>query len=761
MSDFHVEPAANAGRTAGTLLHISPLAEKAGCEMDSYRIIRALPQWRHEVIVLHTRGEMSQLWEETGAVVVHLDCLHATPLRFIDEIRSAVRDRKFSGVLLWSRTRFLYLLHALRALDLPVGIHVGNPVVNDRHRQMVNNVLERALAPIPRARLLACSQHVYRSLQRDSVLGTMPAHVIYNPVGTPKVAHTPRALDRLSPVRIGMVARLDPIKDHATVLRAWPRIVAALPGATLEFLGDGVLRTALEGLARSLGIERSVHFRRHVSEVAAITREWDVFVYATTEQEGLGNALAEAQAIGLPAVVCDLPMMREVCGEVGGAVYFRAGDANALADAVVHLVPDLAGRREMGAKAREHARRIFDPAACARRHLDVLGLGPEANKTPASAPRARGSPSIHGPRRILHISPLAMQAGCEMNCLRIIEALPDYEHEVLVLAGEGPMTAKWRRAGAEVHHLQVLEKRRAVFFAELKRHLEALPQAPGGVMYWSTTRLPLVMHALRALRAPVVSHVGNPSMGLVHQNLRAWFAELRRPPAPGGRLAVCSDHVFRSLANSSYLRRFPAEVIFNPVEVPSTTHTPRVLDPSKPVRLGMVARIDPIKDHETVLRALCLLRRQFPRITMEFAGDGENRPAMERLAAQLGLGYEVRFLGHVGDVNTRLLDWDLFLYSTTELEGLGNALIEAQAAGLPCVVSDLPMMREVGGRDGGCVYYQAGHAGELAAAAATLLADEAQRRRLSALGRARVARLFSPGVIARRYLHALGLSPEL
>lgn len=68
-------------------------------------------------------------------------------------------------------------------------------------------------------------------------------------------------------------------------------------------------------------------------------------------------------------------------------------------------------------------------------------------------------------------------------------------------------------------------------------------------------------------------------------------------------------------------------------------------------------------------------------------GEGEDRPMLEKYAAELGLGAEVRLLGEKKDVNRYFQAMNVFVFTTIS-EGLGIVAIEAQAAGLPTIVSD-------------------------------------------------------------------------
>src|SRR5262249_23242762 len=159
-------------------------------------------------------------------------------------------------------------------------------------------------------------------------------------------------------------------------------------------------------------------------------------------------------------------------------------------------------------------------------------------------------------------------------------------------------------------------------------------------------------------------------------------------------------YVLMSHRRSFYFRRFPSEVVHNPVNPEFDRFRDyRDIPPKHEARVGMVARLDPIKDHSTVIRAAALAIESRPDLVIEFAGDGERRVELEDEARRLRVADCIRFLGfaHVAPLLAR---WDIYVHSTTEAEGMGTAVAEAMLAGLPCVVTDLPMMREICGPDG-------------------------------------------------------------
>lgn len=110
--------------------------------------------------------------------------------------------------------------------------------------------------------------------------------------------------------------------------------------------------------------------------------------------------------------------------------------------------------------------------------------------------------------------------------------------------------------------------------------------------------------------------------------------------------------------------------------------------------VGHVGRFSPQKNHAFLMDIAAELVRREPRTRVLLVGDGPLRPAMEAKAARLGLQEHVLFLGLRSDVPRLIMGaMDVFLFPSF-YEGLGLVLIEAQAAGLPCVLSDV-VPREV------------------------------------------------------------------
>jgi glycosyltransferase involved in cell wall biosynthesis len=103
--------------------------------------------------------------------------------------------------------------------------------------------------------------------------------------------------------------------------------------------------------------------------------------------------------------------------------------------------------------------------------------------------------------------------------------------------------------------------------------------------------------------------------------------------------------------------------------------------------IGHIGRFDIPKNHRYLIKVFEALLHKLPAAHLILLGDGVLRPEIERLVDSAGVRDNVHFLGVRSDVSLVIGCLDLLLLPSL-WEGLGIVLIEAQAAGVPCVVSD-------------------------------------------------------------------------
>ena len=246
-----------------------------------------------------------------------------------------------------------------------------------------------------------------------------------------------------------------------------------------------------------------------------------------------------------------------------------------------------------------------------------------------------------------------------------------------------------------------------------------------------------------------------PYMGWLAKHLHYLFEQLLLRLRFDGFIGVSESTSTNLIAGGVLPQR--VHTIYNGIELPKNpTHRPKAYDPDRPFVIGMTARLSSIKDHSTLLRAFALVAKRLPNVRLELAGDGELRQQLESLARELSIVDGVSFLGDVGDIYGAMGHWDLFAYATTEREGLGNAVSEAMALGLPCVVTDVGPMREFQEGGGTIQLVRAQHPSSMADSIISLMYDLLARKRLSLAGHSFAHSRFNSGTFSGKYAAAFG-----
>ena len=166
---------------------------------------------------------------------------------------------------------------------------------------------------------------------------------------------------------VGTVGRLNPVKDQATLLRAFARVHAASAGAALVLVGDGALRAALEAQSAALGLGDAVRFLGDRSDVRQLLQGFDAFVLSSLS-EGYSMALLEACASGLPIVATDVGGNREIVADGRNGLMVAPADEAALAEAMAALLSEPARAARMGQAGREWVLREASIATMAARY---------------------------------------------------------------------------------------------------------------------------------------------------------------------------------------------------------------------------------------------------------------------------------------------------------------------------------------------------------------------------------------------------------
>jgi glycosyltransferase involved in cell wall biosynthesis len=186
--------------------------------------------------------------------------------------------------------------------------------------------------------------------------------------------------------------------------------------------------------------------------------------------------------------------------------------------------------------------------------------------------------------------------------------------------------------------------------------------------------------------------------GIVNPARRAGLGTLQRAAYAFAHRVVANSHAAVECLRRERVPACRIQMIANGIDCDTFDPAPHR---ERRRVITTVANLRPGKGHEVLLRAARRVIARVPDVRFELVGDGELRPALERLAADLEVSRHVAFLGHRHDVPTRLAHSDLFAFPSF-MESSPNGVIEAMAARLPVVatnVGGIPEMIE-NGRNG-------------------------------------------------------------
>lgn len=296
--------------------------------------------------------------------------------------------------------------------------------------------------------------------------------------------------------------------------------------------------------------------------------------------------------------------------------------------------------------------------------------------------------------RILHISSLPLgTGGMEGVILQISRSLRDkYKFDILVDADEDFTLRFTEACGGNVYPWTVLHMLDLNTIIELNRMLyEFKPD----LVHIHDSRMSLLSRPLLKIKKiPSVFTVHLPSyyyqwekFTSLRRSLYIWVESLINHLTLTAVVYV-AKRTYENALQNKYTRKRQAHLIENGIDLaPFERLLPKKKDNQPPV-ICCVARLTLQKNIPLLIQSAGILKQQGAEFKLWIVGDGPDRSTLEDMVQRHGLTETIKFWGRRSDVANLLPQADIFtlpsLYETHPL-----AVMEAQAAGLPCVLSDV------------------------------------------------------------------------
>jgi len=353
------------------ILYLITRAEPGGAQVHVNELLRG---FGHRFELHLGAGEEGYLTEEAQrlGVKVHFVPSLVQPLNPRKDLRAFWEIRR----IIRSLRPSLVHLHSSKAGllgRLAAGL-VGTPAVFTAHgwaftdgvswKRKVLAVPSEWLAARLGGRIITVSQNDYDLALRYRVASRRQMTVVHN--GIPDVPY--RARPEAKPVRIVMVARFAPQKDHSLLLRA----LAGLKDLAweLELIGDGPLLEEVRAEAHRLDLLNRVRFLGARRDVAERLSESQVFVLCSN-WEGFPLSILEAMRAGLPVVASDVGGVREAVVDKETGFLVPRGDEVALRERLLQLITDAVLRAKMGRAGRKRFEEKFTVEHMLKKTLEV------------------------------------------------------------------------------------------------------------------------------------------------------------------------------------------------------------------------------------------------------------------------------------------------------------------------------------------------------------------------------------------------------
>jgi len=306
------------------IFHWIPTSNLGGCEILLSSFVDAIDVQVEHVIFTTKEGEANRLlWNKENVQIVYIkEWGSLNPISWVNVLRKKLIDFEASKLICWSPSRIPFIKRLVKTVpNLRCLVHVGSLVCTSRLKTIQQKGLDFILGngKSDNIKLIACSEYVRMSLLRDRYFSDIESFAVLNCVRN-EIFNNSKEKESIS-MNICTLGRLDPVKRHSEMIDF---VVAAKNrGVNCNFniYGGGGEAENLSNRIQKYCAQDYIKLKGAVSDVSKCLSENDIFIFNSTELEGMGISLAEAMCCGLICVTNDSILMHEMLDDLG--YYFK------------------------------------------------------------------------------------------------------------------------------------------------------------------------------------------------------------------------------------------------------------------------------------------------------------------------------------------------------------------------------------------------------------------------------------------------------
>lgn len=506
------------------------------------------------------------------------------------------------------------------------------------------------------------------------------------------------------------VANLRPIKGHVYLIEAFAKIAPRFSNAKLVLIGKDELNGELQNLAQKLGVIDQILFLGQRSDVSTLLAIADICVLPSLS-EGMSNAILEYMAFGMPVIATKVGGNPELIEDGFNGLLVDKENVPQLAEVMIKLLEDKAKRQLMGKNGLVLVQKKFSMEAMLGQYKKLFQI------------------------KVLHLVSSGGLFGAEQVMLTLAGSTDGITHVIGALNNQhNPHLEIIEEAQKRGFNTAVFESKGPFDFSTIGHVAKYVLQNNINIIHTHNYKSNLIgAWAARKSRKKWIATIH----GWIGTDAKLrWYEKIDGFILKFAHQVVCvSDANYQSLLGRGFMSA-KLTVIANGIDLKrfsqgqSNIQLKQELGVENKIVLTIVGRLAPEKGHEILFKAMTQVIKQNSNVKLLVIGDGPLKNTLEEQTKVLGLFDYVVLAGLRKDMPDIYGICDI-LINASFTEGLPMTILEAMAARLPVIATDVGGVGKVIKNQENGMLLQAGNPEALAGAIIELAGDEKMRQRFA------------------------------